>query len=819
MWAGWGKSIAPLTLTLGAQSRSRCCARTSASDPDRLARLEREAKTLATLNHPNIAAIYGLERSAGHTALVMELVEGPTLADLIAQGAMPVDAALAVARQIAEALEAAHEQGIVHRDLKPANVKVKPDGVVKVLDFGLAKAAESAATSSNSVSQLPTITTPAMTQAGMILGTAAYMSPEQARGRPVDRRTDIWAFGCVLYEMLTGQRAFEGDDVAEVLARVIEREPDMRALPATTPASVRRLLLRCLVKDRRLRLPDIVDAILEIDDAPLSRLGEEPVAAPASRGGMWALLATSVFGIAAVAVAILYLREPVEERRPVKLAVLPPDGVALPANSIPAVSPDGRLIVFTAIQSGKVGLWLRDLESFEARLLPGTDGSALPFWSPDSRSIAFFADQKLKRIEVAGGSAVTLSDAGGQGRGGTWNADGVILFSADLLTPLYRVSVSGGSPVPITTVTPEEPAHRYPWFLPDGRHYLYTAYGANRDGHRLYVGELDSPARKALMPMTSNVIFTGGHLLFVRDQNLMAQPFDLAGLETTGDAVLVADRISYSNVDIRASFSASTNGVIAFASAGQRDRRQLTWMDRAGKQLGVIETPGLNPTTPAISPDGKLVVFRGRELSLGGIEELWVHDLARNVNSKLTLGGQTVYYPVWSPDQKWIAYFSTPGGDGSIYRRTPSGGAEEDLNLKSALPSDWSSDGHSLIYQTLQQPGEGTNLGVLPLLGDRKPRLYLKTSANERSAKLSANGKWLLYVSDETKRNEVYVQSFPVAGGGRQQISSNGGAYPVWSEDGREILLCRPERQDHGGFREQRRCFLGQSAPGVVRPQ
>jgi Tol biopolymer transport system component len=753
-----------------------------AGDADRLARFQREAEVLAALNHPHIAAIYGLERDAGTTALVMELVEGPTLAERIAQGALPLDEALYLARQIAEALEGAHDQGIVHRDLKPANVKVRPDGTVKVLDFGLAKAldasgAPGAAAGQPGISQLPTVTTPAMTQAGVILGTAAYMSPEQARGKPVDIRTDLWAFGCVLFEMLAGRRAFDGDDVAGVLARVIEREPDWTALPAATPESIRRLLRRCLVKDRRRRLPNGVSAILELDEPS----GAAPGISPAARPRWPALVATAAVALLASAAALaMWIRQPMGERLPVTLSILPPENVWLQGNSVPAVSPDGRAVAFVASNA----LWVRDLAVPDARKLAGTEGANLPFWSPDSRSIGFFAAGKLKRLDLADARVVSLCDAGGPGRGGTWNRDGVIVFSGNLFTPLSRVSATGGSPTRVTTLADGESAHRYPWFLPDGRRFLYTVMGVQPS---LVVGDLSSPERRTIMPVQSNVVFASGHLLFQRDRQLMARAFDPVTLEASADDIQVAEDVTRISVDFRGAFGGSDAGVLAFGSPSGNPVRRLVWFDRSGAQVGTIETPDLNPTQPAIAPDGRAVVFdagTGREGTA-----LWRHDIASGVNTRLTFDVTTYFSPVWSADGRQIAYSK----GGRIFLRKPDGsGGEVDLATQGLYASDWTRDGRQLVYMQLPREGQGIDVGTLPLSGDRTPAPLLASPSNELSGKLSPDGRWLSYLSNESGRQEVYVRAF-TDGSGKWQVSQGGAFSAVWSRDGRELFYLTAE--------------------------
>jgi hypothetical protein len=520
-------------------------------DTDRLARFQREAEVLAALNHPNIAAIYGLEKTPDFTAIVMELVEGEDLLERIARGAIPIDEALPIAKQIAEALEAAHEQGIIHRDLKPANIKVRPDGTVKVLDFGLAKAMEPAAGSSPSVSMSPTITTPAMTQAGMILGTAAYMSPEQAKGRAADRRSDVWAFGVLLCEMLTGQRAFKGEDVSDTLAAILRSEPDWTALPAATPQLIRRLLRRCLEKDRKRRLDSAAAARLEIDEAlaapsVVDGAAAQPAPVPRStwsRAVAWAAVGALATGLS---LGFLYLRQAPIER-------LLRYTVAAPENSTVhsfALSPDGRYITIAAAVNGTRQLWLRPLDALQAQPIPGTEDATFPFWSPNSRDIGFFAHGRLKRIAARGGPAQSVCDAQ-DGRGGSWNRDDVIVFapSSGSRSAIQRVAAKGGVPSDVTKTSGD---YRYPVFLPDGRHFLYLVTAASLENDGVYLSSLDGSENRRILADMSRVVFAplapggrAGHLLFVRDNTLMAQPFDAGSAQLSGDAFAIAEGVSF----------------------------------------------------------------------------------------------------------------------------------------------------------------------------------------------------------------------------------------------------------------------------------
>jgi serine/threonine protein kinase len=599
-------------------------------DADRLTRFQREAQLLAALNHANVAAIYGVEESSGVHALILELVEGPTLAERIALGPVPIDEALPIARQVAEALEAAHEQGIVHRDLKPANIKVRPDGTVKVLDFGLAKIVETATPSASGLtglSQSPTLTSPALTRLGLILGTAAYMAPEQAKGQPADRRSDVWAFGCVLFEMLAGKRAFGGEDVADTLAAVLRADPDWSALPAdAVSVSVRPLLERCLRKEARKRLPHIGAARLDLDDA-LARLEkpDQPVVSTHDetrwRGRIgWIAAAAAIAAAGVLAVpAITHWREQEPIVAPeMRLEIATPSTAF--ANSF-ALSPDGRYVVHSAFTDGTSQLWLRAMDTGISRVLQGTEGARNPFWSADGRSIGFFARSMVNRIDLAGGVPRALAPAV-PGLGGAWNVDGVILFGSGAPGALQRVSASGGAPTSATKLADGDSVHVHPSFLPDQRQFVVLVNG-RRPG--LYLGSLDSPDLKWLTESDSGALFRApGWLLFVRDGALVARRFDRVKQVVIGEPIVVANQINATRATLAdLPFSVSTTGLLAFRGRDS-SRRQLVWVDRAGKRLGEA-TAALDDDimNPEISPDGRRIAA---ELSRESNQDIWVFD-------------------------------------------------------------------------------------------------------------------------------------------------------------------------------------------------
>jgi eukaryotic-like serine/threonine-protein kinase len=750
-------------------------------DPDRVSRLQREAEVLASLNHPNIAGIHSLEEADGSRFLVLELVEGETLAERIKRGPIPVDESLNIARNICEALEAAHEKGVVHRDLKPANVKITPDGKVKVLDFGLAKAFETEASKAN-LSQSPTLSM-AATNAGVILGTAAYMSPEQAKGRTVDKRTDIFAFGCVLYEMLTGRAAFDGDDVQDILGAVLKSEPDWMRLPAETPPGVRKLLRRCLEKNVKNRRSDAADVRIDIEEALA-----EPATPPTTPPARSARLAWIVAGIlllataASVPFAIIHFREPVREDPAIRFDVLAPENATV-LGAAPAISPDGKRLAFAASLKDKTQLWIRPLNSLTAQPLPGTENADDPFWSPDNRSVGFFADGKLKKIDVSGGPPQTLCNLPGPPRGGAWNSDGVIIFALGA-GPLYRVSSSGGAAVPLTTVGAGETGHRGPSFLPDGRHFLFFATG--KQG--IYAGSLDTKDPILLRTSASTAAYAPpGYILFVQEGSLMAQRLDVGTLKLTGDAFPVAEHVGLVNATI-GQFSVSDRGVIAYSSGAGGDR-QLARLDRAGKLIEKIGSP-TDYFDLALSPDQTRAAVQRND------NDLWIVDLIRGVPSRLTFNPAVEDWPVWSPDGSRVLFNFNANGPADLYSKASSGAGTEEPVLKSGTnknPTDWSRDGRFVLYEN-QERQTGADLWVLPLFGDKKPQLFLQTPFNETMARFSPDGKWVAYVSDESGSPQVYVQTFPPSGG-KWQISTQGGYTPRWRGDGKELFYMSPDRK------------------------
>ena len=745
-----------------------------AHQPQRLARLQREARAISGLNHANICTLYDI----GPNYLVMELVEGADLA-----GPVPIDTAIGYARQIAAGLEAAHEKGIIHRDLKPANIKVTPDGTVKILDFGLAKAAEAPASAAGAASptESPALSL-ATTEAGMILGTAAYMSPEQARGQPVDKRADIWAFGVILYELLTGKMLFgDSRNVSDSLAAVLTREPDFHALPKDTPPRVRRLLELCLRKDPKQRLRDIGDARLLLDE-------REPEApgpfAPARRWIPWSV--AGVLGIALLASGGAWLLPKTSAPGPGAARFLLP----LPAGTIAEAhimsthavpSPDGRYLAIVArdSSSARPGLWVRPLDSNSARRLDKTEEATLPFWSPDSQYLGFFAEGKLKRVAVSGGSVQTLCEVSPDTDGGTWNREGVIVFAnygVAARSPLMRVSAAGGAPTAVTAVGKDEIWHSWPQFLPDGRHLLYFAVNQEAANGAIYVQELGSTKRVLVMKNTTRGVWAPpGYLLFVREGTLFGQRMNAKTFQLEGEPLAVAQDVAFNERNGRNAVAASQNGVLVYRSDYSRVR-QLTWYDREGKPFGRAGKPG-EFINPSLSPDEKRVAVL---IGPSGRIDIWVMDLASGVMTRMTRDSRVsiVSSPIWSPDSQRLAVNQVTTG---IEEVDLASGKVTPLAKEPLGAWDWSPDGRSILCSA------GSRLSQLFLAGGARLQTILDTPYGAGNFRFSPDGRYVVYVSNESGQREIYAASFP-AFAAKRKISSNGGGYPVWAKGGKEIL-------------------------------
>jgi eukaryotic-like serine/threonine-protein kinase len=796
---GMGEVYRALDTQLDREVAVKVLPHSMASDPERLARFDREAKILAALNHPNIAVIYGLEKFDGGRALVMELVPGDTLGARIKKGALPQEEALQVAKQIAEALEAAHEKGITHRDLKPGNVMITTTGLVKVLDFGLA-AMSSPAQSSADPDNSPTLTM-GMTQAGTIMGTAAYMAPEQAAGAPIDRRADIWSYGAVLWEMLTGKRLFSGgESISHTLADVLRAPIDLDVIPA---GKVRRLLKRCLDRSLKTRLQSIAEARIAIDEPEEAPAGVAPAEPRQAKGLSYPILAT-VLGLTAVAFGTLYVLQPKPERPVLNATLLPPDGTDFFFNAgaatqaVPALSPDGTRIVFGARgKDGKVQLWVRRLDSSISTPLPGTENSGLPFWSPDSRFVGFGQDQKVKKIDVQGGPPLLVAEIPTDFGGGSWSPEGWILIGGrgNSGTTVLKVPAAGGKPVPAVGIESgkENGAHKFPWFLPDGKHFLYTPQSEGDLPVR--VGSLDEPDKpgKIVAQSQSNVVYAQGHLLYLRESTLMAQPFDAAKLETTGEAVPIAEGVpTYSSPSRRAGFTVSTDGLLVHATGASGVQSRLVWKDRQGKVLGNLGEPTGPIGNLELSPDQKsaAAAFTG---------DLWIYDTARGLPTRFTFDPKNDREPVWSPDGKTLYFSSDRKGAFNLYRKASNGTGAEELLLEDSqgkTPGSISQDGKFLLYQ--RTGGKTQNdLWSLPLQtpgAKMEPQAFLQTPFGELRGRFSPDGQWVAYQSNESGQNQVYAAPFP-GPGGKRQISPAGGDRPRWRKDGKEIFYVSGDGQ------------------------
>ena len=776
-----------------------------AQDAERMARFEREAKVLASLNHPHIAAIYGLEEDGGVRALVMELVEGPTLAGAI-ESRLPLEEALGIARQISEALEYAHERGVIHRDLKPANLKLTSEGNIKILDFGLAKALSGDAASGEPDTS-PTLTAMA-TRTGILLGTAAYMAPEQAKGKTVDRRADIWAFGVVLFEMLTGHRLFAGETASDVLAEVLKTEPNWSQLPPETPPRIRELLARCLVKDPKRRLQSMGDARIAVEEALSGQAPPDatlvPAAAPPDSAASWRrLLPWAIAAALAVALAVAlaaYLGRSPQPAPALRVSILPPKDYHLRAQVF-AVSPDGKELVFIVYSQADHSdrLWVRPLDSLDAHPLAGTENAYSPFWSPDSKSIAFFANEKLKKVDVSGGPVITLADAP-VARGGSWSKDGNIVFAPKLGGHgLVEVSASGGAVTALNDLTPSlgHDNHRWPFFLPDGKHLLLFAFArteargdAVNQGRGIYIFDLGSGKLAFLRKADSQAQYSDGYLLFVEEGNLMAQPFDPSSRTLSGEAVAIASGARISANFAFGSFSAGNNGMLAYAGEAIASS-SLQWFTRDGKEAGTLGAPA-RFSVVSLSPDGNRVATAVDE-NPGPRRDIWIYDSVRGTATRLTSDAMQASYPVWSRDGSRICYYdSGPAGVG-IYSISSSGlGAAEfiqPLQGESATVS-WSPDGKALLYMNYR--AGPPQLWIHQFAPEKKDYALPLSNYESAEGQFSPDGRWLAYESEASGQPQVYVADFPNFTQ-RWQISTAGGAQPRWRGDGKELYYIAPD--------------------------
>jgi serine/threonine-protein kinase len=769
-----------------------------AADAERLARFDREARTLAALNHPNIAAIYGIERgdpSAGSgqvatTALVMELVDGPTLADRIVQGAIPVDETVRIARQIADALEAAHEQGIVHRDLKPANIKLRRDGTVKVLDFGLAKTSTAAPAASALSSASPTLMSPAMTQAGIILGTAAYMSPEQAKGYEVDQRSDVWSFACVVYEMLTGRRAFPGNGVTETLAAILERDVDWARLPASTPASVRTMLRRALAKDPRRRLHHIADARLELEEAhaaPVHATSQSPRRVP------WLWIAAASVVLAAAVVGTWLLSSAASSSvtsPPARLSIVPEPALSARAEGVLAMSPDGRHIVFVSSQDEM--LYVRDIDRFDTRPLPGTEGADSPVVSPDGQWIAFFSNRKVKKVALAGGAPLTLADVDDEARGLGWESDASILFNQGRVAGIWRVPATGGARQQVTKLRGGENAHREPEGLPGGGAIIYgnsTGPGTSE----IYAESLATGERHFIDRGTNPHYLRSGHIVYVQDGSLMVAPFDLSRLEKMGTALVALTGVRQTAVGT-AQIAFSETGSMVYVPAGSGGRRDaVVWVDSSGAEQPTTVT-GEAFSMPRLAPDLRrigLAIGAGSAIQ-GNQGDLWIFDLERGVRSRVTDDGLSTF-PLWEPGGGRRLLLSTGrGGTYQLLMKTLDD-TTTDMPITSDrstnYPLSWSPDGRFIATVSIDT-NTANDIWVLDLKDPREWRPFMNKQAREGAPTFSRDSRLIAYASDESNRSEIYVKPYP-GPGEAIPVSTDGGSEPLFARDAPTLFYRR----------------------------
>ena len=760
-----------------------------AAEPDRLARFTREAQILASLNHPNIAAIYGIEEAAGTRALVLELVEGPTLADRISKGPIPLDEALPIAKQIAEALEAAHERGVVHRDLKPANNKVKDDGTVKVLDFGLAKAFQPDA-SDPGLSASPTISlTAAATQMGMVIGTAAYMAPEQAKGLPVDKRADIWAYGAVLFEMLTGRKLFDAGDVSEMLASVLVKDPDISSMGHHVPAHIRSVVRQCLVKDPKERLRDIGDVRLAMkgtfETTASERVG--PTVAPTLP--VWQrpvplLLALGLMAITGLVAWGLMRPAPASSGAVTRFPFILPEGDVMTIGDGMALSPDGRTLVYAGQRVGVQQLFVRRRDQMTVQPLSGTEGAVFPFFSPDGAWVGFFTNDFLKKVALVGGPPVTLSPVGIR-RGATWGPDDTIVFSSGLAPGLMQVPAGGGEPRALTE--PEAGVvHVWPRFVPGGEAVLYSSSQGSLDSLEVAVVSLDTGEQRTLVRGTDGTITASGHLVFGRQESLWAVPFDSDRLAVSGEPVPMVEGVQV-NGGGWAQYALADDGTLVYLpeTGVTRGATEFVWVDRVTGEETPLGTQAQAYDYPRISPDGTRVAVDVNDQQ----QDIWVWDLSGETLARLTFDAAQEQYPIWTPDGQRVIFSSVRAGVPALLWKAADGtGAAEPLgeSERTRYPQAVAPDGSVVVVWEVVDGND--NLIAVSLTGDPVSKDLLVTEFNERNAVISPDGRWLAYQSNASGEDEIYVRPFPDADSAFYQVSTTGGTRPLWAPHGSELL-------------------------------
>ncbi len=768
-------------------------------------RFDREARAVSNLNHPHICALYDVGEEGGQAYLVMEYIEGETLATRLGRGPLPIEELLRCATQIADALAAAHGRGFIHRDLKPGNVMLTRSGA-KLLDFGLAKSLTAEA-SAQAMTVAPTATSP-LTAEGTIVGTFQYMAPEQIEGSPTDARTDIFAFGLLLYEMTTGRRAFEGKTRTSLMASVLKETPrSIAEIVPMTPPALERLVRICLEKepdDRWQTMHDVALQLRFIAEAGSQAGVSAPVAARRRAGQrFWQLATIGLLIVSAVLGMVLWWSLP-GKPRVIRALIPPPEKAAFQfigtGYGTPAVSPDGSRVAFVARHAdGTTMLYVRPLASIQALPLPGTEGASCPFWSPDGRALGFFAALKLRRIDASGGPPLTLADAP-LGRGGTWSTEGVIVFAPDQAGPLLRVSASGGPSTPVTELddSRSEYTHRWPQFLPDGQRFLYFVRIVQRDERNgIRVGSLDGKEKRFLLNTESNARYAGGHLLYGRETTLMAQPFDLGDLEFTGDPVPVAEGIQVDFSFSQMTFSASENDVLIYQTGESEAGSRLTWFDRTGKPAGILGD--LAPYFDlALSPDGRQIAVDLIDPRVGA-SDVWIFDVARGLRTRFTFDTGPDNRPIWTADGKQVIFSSVRKGKKrtNLYRKSSEGSSDDELLLESdrdKFAAQCSPDNRSLLFWTRGDSSTRTDIWVMPLSGGGEPIPILKSEFAEQYPALSLDGRWMAYESDESGRLEIYVSPFPTPSR-KWQVSTAGGEKPRWRSDGKEIVYLGPDNR------------------------
>ncbi len=781
------------------------------TDTDRLRRFEQEAKATSALNHPNILTVFDIGEHNGAPFIVAEMLDGEELRARLDEGSIPLRKTIDYAQQIVSGLSAAHEKGIVHRDLKPENIFITTDDRVKILDFGLAKLREP----KTQIHGSEDATRRALTDPGIVMGTAGYMSPEQVRGQTVDPRSDIFSFGAILYEMLTGRRAFDGESIVELMHSILKDDvPELEDSGSRIPPALDKMMRRCLEKkpDHRFHSAHDLGFALDAVASPTSSSGFELTTAARSLSdvsdsgrhnwlGRAGWITAALFLISTLILGSLYLGREQSRGQIMRFGIVPPEKTSFSESF--ALSPDGQLIAFvTRGAAGETSLWIRPFTSIDARQLPGTEGAAFPFWSPDSRTVGFFAAAKLKKIDAAGGPTQTIADASGDPRGGTWTPGGIIIFSPHTTSPLMRVAAAGGAVSEFTTLDTEagQTSHRWASVLPDGKHVLYFGRGGSADKQGIYATAIDSPQPIFLIASAVAAAYTeskgAGYLLFVREGTLMAQPFDAGRLTLSGEATpLVQNLLSFPGElgpTAYAAFSASAGNLIY--RTGDQQTTRLIWYDRSGKSLGAVTESG-GYHEPSLSRDGTKVLF-GRNDGVSP-QDIYLQDLLRGNATRLTFDPEADGTALFSPDETQVVFFSNRLGKNGIYRKSASGAGNDELLMSDenggAYPDSWSPDGNYVVYDRNGGTRTKVDLWILPMTGEAKPFAYLETVFEEAHAQFSPDGRWVAYASNESGKSEIYVQSFPI-GGGKWQVSTAGGDQPQWRADGKEIFYVAPDR-------------------------